>query len=179
MSVELDYRSMWADGRNMQPHHSHIHTQCFSWKLPNALTLPFISSLPSYEVAQQQKAPLSQAWQSAIFNPPRMIIEFALIPFQRRLPSNAFITTLVTSDPAPVPHACAFQFSAIGIGRLRVFWMVWHSSIRSLLGLTWYRLKYPRVRVWLSIFSAYKHSWAGKISLFIWPKGGNYISKLL
>lgn len=117
MSAELQNRSMWANGKKEHAAtpprcshastHRHICTHCFGSKLPNTLTLLLISSLHSSKVAQQQKAPLSQAWQSAIFNPLRMIIEFPLIPFQRRLPSNAPITTLVTSDPAPVPHACA------------------------------------------------------------------------
>lgn len=96
--------------------YNHLYTHSFGSKLPNTLTLPFISSPPSSKVAQQQKAPLSQAWQSAIFNPLRMIIEFALIPFQRRLPSNAPITTLVTSDPAPVPHACGLHSLHQGLG---------------------------------------------------------------
>lgn len=110
---------------------SHGRMQRFGSKLPNTLTVSFISSLPSTKVAQhqqQQKVPLSQTWQSAIFNPLKMIIEFALIPFHRRLPSNNPISTLVTSDPAPLPRACAAHFLQWGLAR---FWMVWHSSFRA------------------------------------------------
>lgn len=60
---------------------------------------PFSSSLPNSQ-ATLQKASLSRTWQSAIFNPLRKIIAFALVPFQQHPSANASITTLVTSDPA-------------------------------------------------------------------------------
>lgn len=58
---------------------------------------------PDPKSPSKRKPPLSQAWHSAIFNPQKMIIEFAHITFQRRLPSSTPITTLVTSDPGSTP----------------------------------------------------------------------------
>lgn len=95
--------------------HLYTHTSTALGQSCQTLTLLFISSLPSSKVAEQQN-PLSQAWQSAIFNPLKMIIEFALIPFQCCLPSSAPITTPVTSDPAPVPHAHASYSLHKGLG---------------------------------------------------------------
>lgn len=43
---------------------------------------------PHFNVAQPQKAPLSPARQSAIFNPLKMIIAFPLNPFHHHLPPN-------------------------------------------------------------------------------------------
>lgn len=99
-----------------------------------------------------------------------MIIEFALIPFQRRLPSNAPITTLVTSDPAPV-LCLSFAFSPPANGCLRVDWMAWRRSIRFSLELEWNRLKYPRVSVWLCIVGANKMLITNPHIYCMWQKG--------
>lgn len=147
---------------NMQLHHTDIHMHTSTHSVIyyihirySVSKLPHIHSHSSLLLSSALKwlgsrRPLSHTWQSAIFNPLRMIIEFAL--------SGVFLPTTPLLHLSHLTPLC-----------LSSCWMAWHSERCSpLAGVQMEQAEYPRVSVWLSLV----HSKCRRATcLFMWLKG--------